>query len=158
MRARKYPLQPLAKRREEQVKEAMQGLAAAVGDRAKAEEVRRRADQARAGHESMAERVRAAEHRSLEEGGLRADDLAGVHAWESRVDEERKAIEAQAQRARSLETAACDRERAAQGHVAARRADADAVAKDRVRWEDGERKVAEKKEEEETAEAFRRER
>jgi hypothetical protein len=158
MRARKYPLQPLAKRREEQVTAAMKGLATAVADRAKAEEGRRRADQARAGHESMAERVRNAEQRSLEEGGLRAADLARVHAWEVRVDEERRVIEAQAQRARGLESAAGDRERAAQGEVAARRADADAVAKDRVRWEGNERKVAEKKEEEEMAEAFRRER
>jgi hypothetical protein len=156
MPSRRYPLQPLQERRDELVEQATQGLAVAVAARASAERDRARTEEKRAAHASGAERVRASEHDALRQGVLRAEDLARANAWEARLAAEQKALAAEVEGARRAETAAHGRQTKAQADLAARRADADAVAKDRSRWEEGERKAAQAREDEDMEEAFRR--
>jgi len=156
MRPPRYPLEPLAKLREDQAAAAVRGLAAAVAGRDAAERDRRTAEQRRAAYEAAATRVREAEHEALALGQLRAADLARAGAWETRVASEGAAMASAEEHARGAETRAREVEESARGEVAARKAGAEVVGADRARWQDALRKKAEAREEEAAEEAFRR--
>jgi hypothetical protein len=158
MRRPRYALEPLAKLRDGKVEESKRGLAAATTERDAAERARRAAEARRESHDAAAAAVRATERGALERGELRAGDLALADGWEARVAAERTALAADVTRAGSVEANARDAERQAQRTMAEREADAKVVAKDRARWEAGERRRADAKEEEEAAEAYRRQR
>lgn len=155
MRRPRYPLEPLVELRDHQVDRAAAGLAGAIANREDAEQGRRAADAARAAHEAAAHQVRVAESEALDRGELRAADLAGADAWEARVTHESAAMASAVERARTAEDRAREGERAARGDLAARRADADVVAKDRARWADEQRLRADAKEEEAASEIWR---
>jgi hypothetical protein len=156
MRRPKYPLEPLAKLREQKVDEATRALAGAVANREKAERARAGAELRRASHEADARGLRQAERGALERGELKAADLARAGAWEMRVAEDREKLEAVVKSTREEEKKARQGEAEARADATARRADAEVVEKDRTRWREGERKHAEAKEEEAATEAFRR--
>jgi hypothetical protein len=155
MRPPRYPLEPLAKLREDQVDTAVGGLAAALARRGAAERERRAAEQRQDAHEEAAAQVREAEHDALARGELHAADLARAGAWEARVASEREALAANVGRALGGEAQARAAERTSQEEVAARQAAAEVVAADRARWDEALRKKAETKEDEAAEEAFR---
>jgi hypothetical protein len=157
MRPPRYALEPLAKLRDEKVDEAARGLATAVRERDAAERTRRAAETRREAHEAAATEVRATEREALQRGELRAVDLALADGWEVRVAAERATLVADVERAGAAESRAREAESQAQRQVAERQADAQVIAKDRARWQDAVRKRVEAKEEEEAAEAYRRE-
>jgi hypothetical protein len=151
----RYPLEPLVELRDHQVDRAAAGLAGAISKREDAEQGRRAAEAARAAHDAAASQVRDAESEALDRGELRAEDLAGADAWEARVATESAAMASAVERARTTEERARDGERTARGDLAARRADADVVGKDRARWVDEQRRRADAKEEEAASEIWR---
>ncbi|HEX8792820.1 MAG TPA: hypothetical protein VF765_17865 [Polyangiaceae bacterium] len=155
MRRPQYPLEPLADVRERQVDDAVRGLATAVSQREAAARRTVALEQAAASHADAVEGVKQAERDALGRGELTAADLAHAHAWELRMQAERAALVAEQERARAAETAAGVAEDRSREELAWRRGDADVVAKDRARWEAGQRKRADAKEEEAMAEAFR---
>jgi len=156
MRPPRYPLEPLAKLREDQAGAAVRGLAAAVAGRDAAERARRLAEQRREAHESASTRVRETEQEALARGELRVGDLARAGAWETRVASEGETMASAVERARSTETRARAVEQSAQGDVATRKAAVEVVGADRARWQDAHRKKADAREEEAAEEAFRR--
>jgi hypothetical protein len=156
MRPPRYPLQPLARLREEQVDAAVRGLATAVAGRDAAELARRTAERRRDVHAEAAARVREAEGQALGRGELRAADLARAGAWETRVASERQAMASEVGRALGAEAQARDAERKAQEDTATRKADAEVVATDQARWSEALHKRGEAREEEAAEEAFRR--
>ncbi len=155
MRRPRYPLEPLVELREQKVEEAAVGLAGAVHRRERAEQERKAAESARAAHDAASLRVRQGEGEALSRGELRAGDLASADAWEARVTAERATMSTAVDRARATEDNARATEHAARGEVAARQADAKAVARGRARWADEQRKQSEAKEEEAASETWR---
>jgi hypothetical protein len=155
MRRPRYPLEPLADLRARKVEGAVAGLAKAVAEREQAEQARLAREQARAAQEAQAARVAQEERDSLERGELHAADLARAHAFQLRSEAEHAALTNAVDQARAVEAGAVKGEGEARDQVAARRADADVVDKDRARWTAAERKREDAKEEEAMAEAFR---
>ncbi|HEY8042420.1 MAG TPA: hypothetical protein VIF15_21610 [Polyangiaceae bacterium] len=155
MRPPKYALEPLARLRQHGVDEAVRGLATAVARRDEAERRRRGAEQRRELHESATALVREDEREALARGELRAADLARADAWERRASAEGTAMAAECDRARTSEATALEQEQRARTQVATREADAQVVARDRARWDEGLRKRTEAREEEAMAEAYR---
>jgi hypothetical protein len=155
MRRRTYPLDPLATVRARKVEGAVAGLATAITQREKAEGERRSAEDRKAAQEAKAARIVQAERESLEQGQLRAADLARAHAWQLRSEAEHAALASQVERASAAEAEARSAEGAARTQVAGRKADAEVVENDRERWTAEGRKRDEAKEEEAMAEAFR---
>jgi hypothetical protein len=155
MRRPRYPLEPLAELRARKVEGAVRGLAQAVAQRERAGEQRKQSEQRRDTHEAQTARVAQVERDSLQRGELCAADLARAHAWQLRTEAERAALTAEVDRTRTVEVDAVKGEGTARGQVAERRADADVVDKDRVRWTTEARKRQDAKEEEAMAEAFR---
>jgi hypothetical protein len=158
MRPPRYALEPVAKLRDAKVDEAACSLAAAVTEREAAERACRAAEARREAHEAAAARARAVEREALDRGELCVGDLARADGWEVRVAAQGSALTADVERAGAAESRAREAEQQAQRQVAERRADAEVIARDRARWEDGVRRRIEAKEEEEAAEAYRRER
>jgi len=155
MRRPRYPLEPLADLRARKVEGAVQGLAKAVAEREQAEQARLAREQARVAQEARDARVAQEERDALERGELNAADLARAHAWQLRSEAEHAALTSAVDQAREVEAGAVKGEGQAREQVAARRADADVVDKDRARWTAAERKRADAKEEEAMTEAFR---
>jgi hypothetical protein len=155
MRPPKYPLEPLAELREKKADDAVRGLATAVARADAARRERTTAEARRDEHRDAAERLRQDEARALSRGELCVADLARADAWEVRVAGEREALASTARSARSTEAQAREIEQQARAHVAARRAEADAVAKDRARWTDRLQRRVDAKEEEDASEAWR---
>jgi hypothetical protein len=148
MRSPKYPLEPLAKLRDQRVDEATRDLAGAVGARTAAEGARKRAQERVRAHEDEARRVREAETAALERGELTAGDLARLQDWERGTGAERDAMERDVAARQGAEDRSREAERQAKEQLAARMSDARVVERDRVRWEEGVRKRLEAKEEE----------
>lgn len=155
MRPRKYPLDPLARLRSKQVGDATKLLADAIRAR---EEAQRAEKAALARRDLAVEDARVLAEReavALDRGELRAEDLARAAAWSARVEIDRVELERCLARAAEGTQAAEAREEGAQGATARARADAEVVARDRARWDEGERKKRDAVEEEGAAEAFR---
>jgi YscO-like protein len=155
MAARKYPLDPLAKLREQHVDAATRELAAAVRARETAEQRTRLAEREKATAEEKARAVRQAERAKLDGGELTAADLQRADAWGVAVAEENKRLEERVARAAATESAARTGEAEQRATVATRKADAEVVEKDRAKWTEQARKEALGREEEEAEEAWR---
>ena len=155
MAARKYPLDPLAKLREQHVDEATRELAEAVRAREAAEQRTRLAEREKATAEERARLVREAERAKLEGGELKVADLQRADAWSVAVDEEQKQLAERVARASAVESDARTGEAQQRATVATRKADAQVVEKDRAKWTEKVHKDAQAREEEEAQEAWR---
>ncbi len=151
----KYPLEPLAKVRAHATDAQATELGKAVREHEKAEAARLQAEAARARAEAAAHEARVREGEALARGELTVADLARADAWESRVRTEGTALFEAVARAAVGQAAASDREIAARSELAQRRADADVVEKDRARFDAGQRRRDEAREEEGAEEAWR---
>ncbi len=155
MAARKYPLDPLAKLREQHVDEATRELAEAVRAREAAEQRTRLAERDKATAEERARLVREAERAKLEGGELKVADLQRADAWGVAVEEEQKQLAERVARASAVESEARTGEAQQRATVATRKADAQVVEKDRAKWTEKVHKDAQAREEEEAQEAWR---
>ncbi len=155
VRARRYPLDPLARLREKQVGDATRLLSEAIRARQEADrgvvEVLARKENADAHTRALGDRERTA----LERGELRAEDLARAAAWSVRIEADRVDLERRLAKALEEAHAAQTGESSAQGGVGRARADVEVVARDRAKWEDARLKKEDAAEEEAGAEAFR---
>jgi hypothetical protein len=156
MRAPKYPLEPLAKLRDRRVDQAERDLAGAVRTREQAEGERRVAEERAKAHEEQARRIRETEAAALGRSELTVGDLARQGSWERGVAADAEALARSVAERRAAEDGARAGERKAMDQVAARMADARVVERDRERWEEGERRRADAKEEEAAEEASAR--
>jgi len=151
----KYPLKPLLEHRDRKVEDATVELGDAVREREQAADACAQAERARREAEERAAGLRATEAAQLEEGALRAVDLARREAWEigvkAQVTDLSRAVEA----AGTALSAARNAEVAARDELARTKADRDVVAKDQARFAERARRAAESSEEEEAAEAWR---
>jgi hypothetical protein len=154
----KYPLEPLAEVRKKKVREATEALAGAVRAREAAARALRGAEIRRETAVRAASHVRTVELEALARGELRARDLAREHAWAARTAAEQAVLAGAGGRAGAAEAAARDRERVAQGALAARSADARVVEAHRDRWNEERRRGVEAREEEALSEAWCRRR
>jgi hypothetical protein len=155
MRPPKYPLEPVARVRAQEVDAATRAYGDSVRGREDAQRTRAATEGARDAHDESARNVRAAEEAALERGDLRVADLMQKDAWEHRVAAEKREHERRVADASAREADARDGERTAQGALAARKADEDAVAKHRAGWDAREAKKRDAREEEAASEAWR---
>jgi hypothetical protein len=151
----KYPLEPLAALRARRAEAAALELAGAIRDREAAARTLRVAELRRDGHARVVSAVRGAERDALGRGELCARDLARADAWGIRAALERQLLAGAVGRAETAAASASAHEREAQEAVASRRADAHVVAGHRARWNEGERRRVEAREEEASSEAWR---
>jgi hypothetical protein len=144
----KYPLEPLARVRANEVDEAARALAAAIAARAAAEARVAESREAEARFSDMAADVARRESLALASGVLRVADLAQGAAFRTGASREREALLAAVDAAlRSLAEARAGEDRA-RARLADRKAQADAVERDRAKFVAGERRALEAKEEE----------
>jgi hypothetical protein len=154
----KYPLEPLAELRKKKVEEASLAVAEAARKREAAARALRGAEARREAAARAASAVRTAELEALSRGDLRARDLARAHAWAARAAAEQEALAGVVRRAGAVEAQAREHERTMQGTLTSRSADARVVDGHRERWNDGQRRGVEAREEEALSEAWRRHR
>lgn len=155
MRPKKYPLDPLARVRERKVDEAARALGDAVRAREEAARKLAQANDKKATAEAEAHALRDAERGALERGELTVADLMRADAWGVRVAAEQSELARRVDEAEVRENEAHAAEHGARANVADRKADAELVARDRARWVDGERRRAEAKDEEASADVWR---
>jgi hypothetical protein len=151
----KYTLEGLEKLRDGQVDEAKKKLADALRAREAATTKRQVAEQKNEAHQRAADRVRQAERVALEEGSLRARDLALQSSWEIGVRTEADRLALEVSKRKEEEQQATQREAEARVSVALKKADAEVVHKDHERFDARVRKAEEAKEEEAAEEAWR---
>jgi YscO-like protein len=155
MRKGKYPLESLLGVREAQVDDATSSLGNAVRAREEAERERARAEAARVEHERLAEEKRTSERQALQEGQLTVADLARNDAWEFGVHAQASQLAQQAAVATKKVDDARTGEDRARDALAAKKADADVVDKDKARFVERQNKRALAVEEELAEEAWR---
>lgn len=151
----KYPLKPLLEHRERQVDTATAELASKVRAREEADDARVRAEADRRATEEELVRVRSDERRRLEDGVVRAVDLARSADWQVGADAEMARLTQAASAASERAAAARTEESEARARLGQRKAEHDVVRKDAGRFEDRLRKRALSAEEEAAEEAFR---
>jgi hypothetical protein len=155
MPRKKYPLEPLARLKEERAKQKTHELGRAASTREAAQRKREGAEAEREAARATARRIRDEERGSLENGALSVRDLVQASAWESRVGVE------DAERTRSVDRAlvAEDQARAAEAVVredlSRAHAESEIVQRHHERWRAAVTKDEESREEEALAEAFR---
>jgi YscO-like protein len=154
----KYPLEPLAELRKKKVEQATLAVAEAVRKREAAARALRGAELRRETAARVAKGVRTAELEALARGDLRARDLARAHAWAARAAAEQESLAGVVRRAGAAETQAREHVQEMQGTLASRSADARVVDGHRERWNDGQRRGVEAREEEALSETWRRHR
>jgi flagellar biosynthesis chaperone FliJ len=151
----RYPLEPLADLREKKADEATAALGEARRRQEAAARSVRAAEVRSEGHARDAAERRKAELAALARGELHARDLARADAWGVRIAAERAALETAVDSAQRTETRAAEGVEAARDEAAARHTDAKLVEVHRQRWEDENRRRAEAREEEASADAWR---
>lgn len=149
--AKKYPLEPLQRLRADEVDAGARALAEAARGRAAKEGERARREAAHAALVARTSAEAAREQNALENGALRAGDLALGASWKVAV-EEQKAQSAQiVANAKEAEEGARAEEARKLFALAEKKAEAEAVLRHRERWE-GERARAAQGLEDEAAE------
>ena len=151
----KYPLEPLAKLRDQKVDEATTALAEAVRKQEAAARALHAAESRRDAQARAAAAIREAEREALARGELRARDLARVDAWGVRVAVEQAVLNGAVERAGATEASAREGQGSAQGTLATRSAEARVVESHRERWDDERRRALEARDEEAATEAWR---
>jgi hypothetical protein len=152
----KYPREPLAMLRAKESGDAAVALAEAVRAREEAERVARSIERVRDRAADAARAVRDAEASALERGELRVVDLERAGAWSARVERDRVQTESRVARSAERVRAAGEAEEVARASVAGAHASAKVTERDRARWEDGARRAALARDEEDTSEAWRK--
>ncbi len=151
----KYPLEPLAELREKKADEANRRLAEAVRKREAAARTLRVAELRREAQARAVLAVRTAVLVGLARGELRAKQLGRADVGAFRAAAERRVLGGAVDRAASAEAKARDDERAAQGAMAAQRAEVRVVTLHRARWDEQRLRGLEAREEEAASEAWR---
>jgi hypothetical protein len=151
----KYPLEALARLREQKAEDEARKLAEATRDAQAAERAREVAERRRRENEETLAQVRAAEREALARGELSAADLARAAAWASRAEGEGRFLASSLQGALAREQEARRGERAAKEQTELARANARVLAEDRARFGEGQQKQAEARDEEASFEAWR---
>lgn len=151
----KYPLECVARARDEKVERAAHDLAAAVGARQAADGVQVAAEARRDRYEATAARVRREELDALARGELRAGDLQRAQQWAAGIAAEGHRLRAEAERAHRDASRAGVVEERARALLAARKADAEVVARNRGLWQRARQAKVEAREEEASLEAWR---
>jgi hypothetical protein len=155
MRARAYPLNPLASFRDRRVEDATGELERTARAREAAEAARAEAERADEQHRRATAAVSAAERDALARGELRVADLAAADAWSLRARIEQTARAARAHTAQASEVQAKAAEHDARARLSRCKADADVVHEHRARFDDTQRWAVEAFEEEASSEAWR---
>ncbi len=155
MRKAKYPLESLREVREAKVDDATAALGTAVTAREAAELERAGAAALRVEQQIAAEEQRVRERRALDEGQLTVLDLARKEAWEFGVSGQAAKLVLAEEQAKSRQDEARLAEVYARDALAAKKADADVVAKDKARFVEQQQKRALSHEEEMAEEAWR---
>jgi hypothetical protein len=150
----RYPLEPLGRVRDAEVDEAARALAEAIARRETAEECARaaRAEQTRFLDEAA--RIDEREAVALASGVLRANDLAQRDAFLIGASLEADARARAVREADGVVAETVAREAEARARLAEQKAKADAVARDRGRFEANEKRIADAKEDESAEDAF----
>jgi hypothetical protein len=151
----KYPLEPLARLRQEKAEQAAQALAESVRKREGATRGLRAAEVRRDAHGAAVSTARQAELLALAKGELRALDLARTDAWGVRVAAENAAHKGMVERAQAAEAQARGQETSARQALSSRQADAEVVVGHRRRWEGEATRLQAAREEEAAFEAWR---
>jgi hypothetical protein len=151
----KYPLEPLARLRDDKAGQAARALAGSVRAREGAARGVRAAEVRRDAHVAAVSAVHTGELEALAKGELCARDLARSDAWGVRVGAEKAALAGVVERARATETKARADEAAAQHLLTSRQADAKVVDGHRRHWEGEVARRLEAREEEASFEAWR---
>jgi hypothetical protein len=154
MRAKEYPLLPLARLRAQQVEDAARALAGRIAAREDAARRRAGAEHAAAAHDEAVRAARASLRASLDRGELTVADLMRADAWESRVREERGELEQRLRGASERERTAAAAEAHAREAASLRAAEGEVVERHRERFAAGERAAADAAEEEDAHAAF----
>ena len=155
MRPKKYPLDPLVQVRAKQVDDAARALGEAARVHEAATRARQTAEERRDEAEAEARMLKRGEFGALERGELTVADLMRGDAWSVRVKAEQDELARRALESSKREELAESAEASARGDVASRKADAEIVDRDRVKWVNGERRKADAKEEEAAADGWR---
>jgi hypothetical protein len=149
---RKYPLDPLKRVRAEKVDQGARALAGALGEAEKARIERERRELAKLELEQSIRETARAERERLEEGGLRAADLARSAAFGIASDLRRAAHERSVEEARHGHARAVSEAEAKRGELASARADAEVVEKHHGTWQKARHAEASAREEQEAEE------
>lgn len=155
MASPKYPLEGAAQAREAKVEQAARDLAAAVRARRTADEARLGAERRRDRHESLTARVKSTELDALTRGELRVSDLRRVQEWASSTATEGLRLQREVEKACAEARRAAEAEDEARAHLAARKKEAEVIARNRALWQGTRRRVFEAREEEASLEAWR---
>ena len=132
---RKYPLDPLKRVRAEKVDQEARALAKALGEADKARLERERRELAKLELEQSIRETARTEREKLEEGGLRAADLARSAAFGIASDLRRAAHERSVAEARAGHTRAVSEAEARRGELASAQAGAEVVEKHHGNWQ-----------------------
>jgi hypothetical protein len=151
----KYPLEALARLREQEVEQALRDLDDAVRARAAAQGKRVAAEGRCEDHTRAAARHVRDEDAALDRGDLRSRDLEQAAAWASKVAGERCALDQEVETLRAAEAAAIDDEARARARLAEKKGSAELLALHRDRWTAAERAAAERKEEDLSLDSWR---
>jgi hypothetical protein len=155
MPRRKYPLEPLARLKENRAESKTRELAKAVSTREAAQKKREGAEADREASRAGARRILFEEQGLLAEGSLHVADLVRASTWEARV----RAEDAEKTRTVDGSLAAEEKARAAEAEVKAvvarARAESEVVQRHRERWSAAMKKEEESREEEALAEIHR---
>lgn len=155
MPTKRYPLEPLARLRQERLDGAERALAAAIRARTAAERAGVEARRAHAEQRAKAVAAQDAEHDALVRGELRAVDLARSGAWALRSDAEAARLAAAVLHAKAVEERARAAEERARAAATACAANAQVVSTHQARWQGAERAARERADEEAAVEAWR---
>lgn len=155
MGSKKYPLEPLVDVRREQADTAKRQLGESVRARESRESELAAARARTLQHADVVDATARSEREALEQGGLRAVDLARQNAWQ--LQQERETEELAHREVRSAEAVleATNEEIQARADTAARLAELKAVERDRERFVEREKQIVLAKEEEAAEEAWR---
>jgi hypothetical protein len=133
---------------------ASAALAHAAAKTRAAARARRQVEEAKAAHAEHVASTVDQEQRRLDRGDLRAGDLVDAAAWRKGASIEHDALSAQARKATDVEIRAAGSEERARTELAARKVDADVVARAVSRREASEQKAAESRAEQAASEAW----
>jgi hypothetical protein len=152
---KKYPLEPLARLKEERAEQKTRELGKALSSRETAQKKREGAEAKREAARTSASRVRNEERAALANGALSVRDLMQANAWESRVATEDLERTREVDRALAAEGEAKAAETRVRGDLAQAQAESEVIRRHHERWSAAVKKDDEGREEEALAEAFR---
>jgi hypothetical protein len=152
---KKYPLEPLARLKEDRTEQKTRELGKALSSREAAQKKREGAEAEREAARASASRVRNEERAALASGALSARDLMQANAWESRVATEDAERTRDVDRALAAEGKTKAAETRVRADLARAQAESEVIRRHHERWRAEANKAEEAREEESLVEAFR---